>query len=85
MKGGNDPPKDRLSAKESHAQRFTIAREQFFLRQYAPNCTGYRTPQHDWKAVVEPDYGRGSGPYEITNAAIVAIGDPAILCEGLSC
>jgi hypothetical protein len=85
MKGGEDPPQDRLAAEKSHAQRFTIAREQFFLRQYAPNCAGYRTPQHDWKAVVEPDHSCGSRPYKITYSAVVAVYNPAILGEGPRC
>src|SRR5262249_10574037 len=37
----------------------------------------------DWKAVVEPDYCRGSGPHEITNDAVIAVCNPAILGERL--
>jgi hypothetical protein len=37
------------------------------------------------KDIVEPDHSCGSGPHEITNSAVVAIGDPTILCERVSC
>jgi len=60
MKGGKNPPQDRLAAEESHAQRFTVARKQLFFCQDASDSAGQRTPQHHWKAVVEPDYCRGA-------------------------
>jgi hypothetical protein len=32
MKGGDDPPQNRLAAEESHVQGFTVAREKLFSR-----------------------------------------------------
>jgi hypothetical protein len=76
MKSGKNPPQNRIAAEEGHAQRFTVAREKFFLRQHAPHCARERTPQYQRKAVVEPDHSCGSGPHEITNNAVVAVGNP---------
>src|SRR4029450_7579867 len=81
MKSGENPPQNRLAAEESHAQRFTVAREKFFLRHHPPHCARERTPQYQRKDIVEPDHSCGSRPYEITNNAVVAVGNPTTLRE----
>jgi hypothetical protein len=55
------------------------------LRQHAQHCAREGTPQDQRKDVVEPDHSCGSGPHKITDDAVVAVSNPATLCERPSC
>jgi hypothetical protein len=83
IKGCKNPPKDRLGTEESHAECFMIAREELFFCQRASYSARERTPEDQRKDIVEPDHSCGSGPYEIMNDTVVAVGNPTILRERL--